>query len=141
MPFATVTVRVPHNPPGSVVRVLTEDGRVVGRARTQPDPDAPETGLAVVPITPLVGESLRARYVAVATAWGHAPSDPVPFAPTEGAAVSVEIPRGGSVRVTALDAATQTRIPARGSVQGARRCDGARARPRLARRGRTRRGW
>jgi hypothetical protein len=118
MPFATVTVRVPHNPPGSVVRVLTEDGRVVGRARTQPDPDAPETGLAVVPITPLVGESLRARYVAVATAWGHAPSDPVPFAPTEGAAVSVEIPRGGSVRVTALDAATQTRIPARVRFKG-----------------------
>jgi hypothetical protein len=30
--------------------------------------------------------------------------------------------------------------PCEGSVQGARRCDGARARPRLARRGRTRRG-
>ncbi len=117
-PFSEVTVRVPHNPPGSSVRVLTEDGRVIMRGRPRPADDDPSAGVVVAPITPLVGEALRERYVAVATAWGHAASDPVFFGLGPDARVSVEIPRGGSVRVVALDAETQIRIPARVRFKG-----------------------
>jgi hypothetical protein len=112
-PFPEVLVRLPYAPPGSLVRIATARGdRSVMRARPGP------RGEVIVPIPPLLGDE-PGPLVALALAPGHAPSDlvPLPSPPPPNAAVTVEIPRGGRIRIAAR-AAGGARVPARARIVG-----------------------
>ncbi|MCS6798974.1 MAG: CehA/McbA family metallohydrolase [Myxococcota bacterium] len=90
-PWPEVLVRLPYAPQGARV-VLREAQTERPWIATEPRPDA-------TALVPLPGEFARsARYVLVASAPGHAPSDPVAV-PHAGQAVALDIPRGGRIRV------------------------------------------
>lgn len=97
-------VHVPDAPADASVRIETARGEPVVRVRL----DA--RGDAVVPLPPVVDRPAD-RFVAVATANGHAEGDPVPF--LAGEHFVADVPRGGRVRITVRDAADGSALPAR----------------------------
>jgi hypothetical protein len=114
-PFPEERFLLPNAPAGAEIRVVTEDGqRPVMRAR----PDA--LGAALVPL-PQVDPRPDAPLLAIATAPGHAESEPHRFsARGEHGVHSLVIPRGGRIRITARDAAGGAKLPARARIVGAR---------------------
>lgn len=95
---------LPYVPEGTRILVQTLDGTPVLEAA----PDANRR--AVLPLPPLVDRP-NTVYRAVATANGHAPSDGVGFRARQ--SFTLEIPRGGRVRISARDATTGRTILAR----------------------------
>ncbi|MFW6023355.1 MAG: CehA/McbA family metallohydrolase [Myxococcota bacterium] len=96
-PFAEVLVTLPYAPEGARVVARTEDGKpVVGAS-------ADARGQVLLPLPPIRGPRAAPTHVLVASAYGHAPSDPVSVRATDRRA-RVPIPRGGRVRVTVADA-------------------------------------
>jgi len=111
-PFPEALFVLPHVPSGARIHVETGAGRPA--IATRPD----DEGEAVVPLTPIAGESPEGSWLARATAYGHAPSEPVWFEVRDGSRARLEIPRGGRILVRALDAAADAVLPARVRIQG-----------------------
>lgn len=105
-PFLEALARLPYAPPGATARVRSPDGEPL--VHGWPD----ERGVVLLPLPAGVPARL------VATAWGHAPSEEVTVE-APGERVTLEIPRGGRVRVTAVDEAGRP-VPARLRVSGVR---------------------
>lgn len=99
-PEAIATIEAP--PPQSIVRVRTPDGRLLLVAR----PNA--NGTVRIPLAPFASET---RFVAAATARGHAGGASVTF--VAGDRFRLDIPSGGRVRIAARDRDGGLAIPAR----------------------------
>lgn len=97
-------VTVPDAPAGAQVRIATARGEPVLLVRLD------SRGRAVVPLPPLVDRPAD-RFVAIASADGHAEGDPVAF--LAGESFVAEVPRGGRVRVTVRDAESGAFVAAR----------------------------
>jgi hypothetical protein len=114
-PFPELRVVLPYAPPGSEIRVKT-DASALPVMRARPD----VLGIADIPLPP-VGVEPDPELAVDATAIGHAPSESVRFrARSVQGPIALEIPRGGRIRITARDAATGLRIPARARILGER---------------------
>lgn len=100
-PFPEAWVQLPHWPEGSEVRLSDERGRPLLSAR----PDA--HGRVVLPL--LAAD----HYTAIATAYGHADSDPLTWKAGSHAGGVLVIPAGGQIRVRARDAADGGVLPVR----------------------------
>lgn len=102
MPLPEVWVTLPYHPEGSEVRLLDERARPLLSAR----PD--DQGRAVLPLM------AADEYTAIASAYGHAESDPVRWkASARPASLELVIPRGGRIRLRARDAADGSWLPVR----------------------------
>lgn len=109
-PFPELYVSLPYAPAGTRVQLLLRDGTPLVQGR----PDT--TGRVIVPITPVRSGAPPRDVYLQASAWGHAPSDRYAVV-RAGARVRLEIPRGGRMRVTIVDADGH-RIPARMRITG-----------------------
>ncbi len=111
-PFPEALIDLPYVPEGTNVTVSTDAGSAIVEGRP------PEgTHRLIVPLPPLVSGDAPRRLVATATAFGHAPSDAVPFEPDDDR-VRVVIPEGGRIRVRARDASNGRFVPARVRILG-----------------------
>jgi len=114
-PFPEARFVLPNAPPGAEVRLSTVGGAVpVMTAR----PDV--LGTAIVPLPPL-GGARAGQLVAIATAPGHAESEPRQLAASgDRGPYTLEIPRGGRIRIVARDAISGLKIAARARIIGER---------------------
>ena len=113
--FPEVRVVLPNMPAGAEIRVSTEEGgKPVMRAR-------PDTlGNALVPLPP-VDTRPGAALLAIATAPGHAESEPARFSARGARGPHVlMIPRGGRIRISARDAPGGLKLAARARIIGLR---------------------
>jgi hypothetical protein len=109
-PFPEVLVTLPYAPTGSTVTASTSGGAPV----VEGQPDA--GGQVLMPLPPVRADGDRRAYRLVATAYGHAPSDP---AIVEGRRerVRLVIPRGGRARISVTDGQGQA-MPGRARIVG-----------------------
>jgi len=111
-PFREVLTVLPYMPEGS--RITIYDAEMAPYVYAYPEPN----GQAIIPLPRSKGEKLDKEYVAVATAYGHARSDPVPIPDQINIQLSIEIPEGGHIRIRARDAASGQPMSARARIIG-----------------------
>ncbi len=110
--FREVLAVLPYMPEGSKITIY--DAEMAPYVYAYPDP----RGQAIIPLPREKGEKLDRGYVAVATAYGHAHSDPVPIPEQLGIRLTIEIPEGGHIRIRAKDAASGRPMSARARIIG-----------------------
>jgi hypothetical protein len=111
-PFREVLAVLPYMPEGSKITIY--DAEMAPYVYAYPEPN----GQAIIPLPRGKGEKLDREYVAVATAYGHASSDPVPIPEQLGIRLTIEIPEGGHIRFRARDAASGQPMSARVRIIG-----------------------
>lgn len=105
-PYPELWVHLPYRPQGSHVELQTPEGELLMRG--SPDDD----GRAVLPYVPPEGEE-PGPFIAIATAYGHAASDPYAHpGPPIREPITLQIPRGGRIRVRVRDRKGEP-VPAR----------------------------
>ncbi|MBN1653431.1 MAG: PHP domain-containing protein [Deltaproteobacteria bacterium] len=96
-PFREVLAVLPYSPEGSKVTIYD-------REKSPYIYEYPKAnGQAIVPLPIYKGQKLDKEYSAVATAYGHGRSDPMPIPEEPGIRVRLEIPKGGRIRIRARD--------------------------------------
>lgn len=105
-PFPEAWFSLPYRPDGSTVHLYDAEQQPL--LHGWPDVE----GRVVLPLVPAKAEPV-ARYVAVATAYGHASSEARTFAAGERGPFTLHIPRGGRVRVRVRDSLTHAPLPVR----------------------------
>jgi hypothetical protein len=105
-PYKEAWVYLPYRPAGAQVELRDGAGALLLRGR----PDA--AGRVVLPLEKQEGPT-PSSFEAVATAYGHAPSDARPVGAGEQRPVELVIPRGGRVRLRVRDADGETPLSAR----------------------------
>lgn len=104
--FPEVWVYLPQRPEGSEVRLSDQDGRLLLSGK----PD--DAGRVVLPLVKPESGTVE-RFVAVASAYGHAPSEAISFREGDFGAIEMVIPEGGQIRVRVRDAHTHEPVAAR----------------------------